>query len=238
MAEIWAAAVATVAVGAYSANQQSKAAQGAANAAQGAADASTAEQRRQYDQTRSDMMPWLNQGGWALGQQRAFLEGDWSGFEDSPDYLFAVDQGNKALSRAAAANGSLVSGGTDADRIALGQGLATQYAGNYWNRLAGLSNTGQTTAAGLGGLGANMAGQIGQNAWGAANARGSSYQQRADANSQLAAGVGNAFGQWYGANVNQPAQQQPFAWQPQQQGWMSNGLGPSNGNAWNFGGTV
>lgn len=194
------AAAVTAVAGAYSANQQKKAAQGSANAAQGAADAATAEQRRQYDQTRQDMMPWLQQGGWALGEQRRFLDGDWSGFQESPDYLFAVNQGNEALSRAAAANGSLVSGGTDADRIALGQGLATQYAGNYWNRLAGLSNTGQTTGAGLGTLGANMAGNIGQNMWGAANARASSYQQQADANSQFAAGLGNAFGNWYGNN--------------------------------------
>ena len=190
------AAAITAVAGAYSANQQKKAAQGAANAAQGAADAATMEERRQYDQTRQDMMPWLQQGGWAVGEQRRFLDGDWSGFESSPDYLFAVDQGNKALSRAAAANGSLVSGGTDADRIALGQGLATQYAGNYWNRLAGLAGTGQTTANQLGGFGANMANQIGQNAWGAANARASAYQQRADANSQLAgtvAGLGSSY---------------------------------------------
>src|SRR5690606_7233334 len=88
----------------------------------------------------------------------------------------------------------------DADRIALGQGLATQYAGNYWNKLSGLSGTGQQTGQYLGQMGANMANQAGQNAWGAANARASAYGARADANSQFAAGLGNSFGQWYGNN--------------------------------------
>lgn len=195
----WGVAVAAV-VGAYSASEQGKAAEGQADAAAGAAAASTAEQRRQYDQTRADQMPWMVAGQDALNRQRAFLEGDWSGFQNSPDYVFAVNQGNEALSRAAAANGSLVSGGTDADRIALGQGLATQYAGNYWNKISGLSGTGNQTGQYLGGMGANFANQFGNNQWAAANARGSAYQQQADANSQFASGLGNAFGQWYGQN--------------------------------------
>lgn len=152
----------------------------------------TQEQARQYDQTRQDLMPWMDAGGWALGQQKNFLTGDWSGFENSPDYAFAVDQGFKGLNRGAAAQGNFGSGGADADRIALGQGLATQYAGNYWNRLSGLSGTGQQTANQLGQYGANYANQAGQNAMNGANARASSYANTANA-------WGNALNGAYGA---------------------------------------
>lgn len=238
MAEVWVAG-ATLAVGAYSANQQKNAAEDAANAAQGAADASTAEQRRQYDLTRQDQMPWLQAGQQALQLQDNFLKGDMSGFENSAGYKFAVDQGFQGLNRGAAANGSFNSGGADADRIAFGQGLASQYADNYWNKLSGRAGIGQSTASGLGTLGANMAGNIGNNYMNAANARASSYGAKADANSQLAAGIGGAFNNWNQNRIaSQSNTQQPFAWQPQQGGWQSGtgSLGPSNGSSWNFGG--
>lgn len=200
MAEIWGAAIGAAA-GLYGASQQAGAAGDAANAAQGASAAATAEQRRQYDQTRQDMMPWLDAGRNALAQQQAFLAGDYGNAFASPDYLAAFEQGMKGLDRANAANLSLTSGGADADRIQFGQQLATQQLGNYWNRLAGLSGTGQTTAGQLGQFGQQYANQMGNNAWAAANARGTAYGQRADAYSQAAAGIGGAFNNWYQGNL-------------------------------------
>ena len=47
-------------------NKQSKAAQQAANASQAASDQATAEQARQYDQSRQDMLPWQTVGKSAL----------------------------------------------------------------------------------------------------------------------------------------------------------------------------
>jgi hypothetical protein len=52
------AAAASAAGGAYSASQQSKAAKQGAQAAQSATDQNIAEQRRQYDQTRQDQLPF------------------------------------------------------------------------------------------------------------------------------------------------------------------------------------
>lgn len=49
-----------------SSNAQKKAAQNAANASQNATDQTIAEQRRQYNQSRQDMMPWLTTGTSAL----------------------------------------------------------------------------------------------------------------------------------------------------------------------------
>lgn len=52
------AAGASAAGGIYSASQQAKAAKQGAQAAQGATDQTIAEQRRQYDQTRQDLLPF------------------------------------------------------------------------------------------------------------------------------------------------------------------------------------
>lgn len=176
----------------------SNAARDGADAQMAASDAATAEQRRQYDQTRQDMMPWLNAGTWALQRQQNFLQGDYSAALNSPDYRAAYDQGMKGLERASAANLSLTSGGADADRIAFGQSLATQQIGNYWNRLAGLSGTGQTTAGTLGQFGANYANQAGNNAMNAANARASAYAGQANAWGNTLQGLAGLAGNYFG----------------------------------------
>lgn len=175
-----------------------KGAKDAAKAQTKAADTATAEQRRQYDITHADQMPWLQTGTWALDQQKKALTGDWSGFMQSPDYQYALDQGFKGLDRSAAARGRLYSGGYGEDLTKFGQGLATQNYGNYMNRLAGLSNTGQTTANSLGVLGANYANNAAQNTIGAGNARASGYINQANsygnALNQLGGIAGNYFG--------------------------------------------
>lgn len=193
----WAVAGAVLGAGISAAGQNSAAKKGAA-AGNAATQATIDEQRRQFDLTRKDQLPFLEAGYDSLRRQNAFLNGDWSGFMNSPDYKFALEQGAKALDRGAAARGAMFSGGADADRIALGQGLATQYNSNYWNKLAGRAGQGQTTAAGLGQLGANMAGNVG-NALMAngANQRNSIYDS-ANAWSNFGQQAVGAFGQWYG----------------------------------------
>jgi hypothetical protein len=176
----WGIAAAAV-IGAYGASQQARAGERGAAGQTAAARYATDENRRQFDLTRRDMAPWLGAGTDALARQTQFLNGDMSGFQNSADYKWAVDQGFKGLDRGAAAGGGLYSGGADADRIALGQGLASQYAGDYWNRLAGVSGTGQTTANQLGQLGQGYSFQNGQNAMNGANARASAYANTANA---------------------------------------------------------
>jgi hypothetical protein len=192
----WAVA-ATVVVGAYSANQQKKAGEKGADAQSDASAANIAEQRRQFDIAQENQRPFLEAGVGALGRQEQYLSGDTSGFQNSADYKFAVDQGFKGLDRGAAARGALYSGGADADRIALGQGLATQYANNYWDKLARQAGQGQASAQNLGGLGANVANQIGANNNNAAQARASQYANTANANSNFANQALGAFGQYW-----------------------------------------
>lgn len=197
--------VAAAVVGAYGANKQAKANERGARGQQDAADAATAEQRRQYDLTRQDQMPFLDAGYDALRRQQQALDGDWSGFENSPDYAYARDQSLQALERGAAARGGFTGGGADADRLAMASGLANQNFGNYWDRLAGRAGQAQSSATNLGALGMQMAGNIGNNYARAANANASAYANNANLYSQAAAGIGGAFNNWYQGNrANNP----------------------------------
>lgn len=192
-----AAVVAGAAISAYSQNRAAKKAAGATSSAN---DAAIAEQQRQFDLTRQDQMPWLESGRNALARQNAFLAGDTSGFENAADYKFAVDQGFKGLNRGLARSGGLWSGGGDADRIALGQGLATQYANNYWNKLAGQAGQGQQSAQSLGGLGQGMANNVSGLLANSGLARASAYQQQGSALGGLGTAAAGAFNNWYQQN--------------------------------------
>ena len=158
------------------------------------------EQRRQFDLSRGDYKPFMDAGYDSINDQNAFLKGDWSGFQNSPDYAFALDQGTKALDRSAASRGRLYSGGYGEDLTRFGQGLATQNADNYWAKLAGRAGQGYSATSGLAGLGANMAGNIG-NAYGnIGQARASSFANQGYNNAAMYSNLGNLFGQWYGNN--------------------------------------
>lgn len=194
------AAVAGTAVSVVGGVTSSNNAKKGANAQAAAAEAAARESGRQYDQTRQDMMPWLNAGTNALAQMQQLNSGDFSSFQESPDYQFAFDQGLQALDRSAAARGSLYSGGADADRIAYGQGMASQQYGNYYNRLAGLAGMGQQTSVQMGQFGAQNAANQGQYAMDAANARASAYGQQANAWNNALAGIGGAVGYGIGNN--------------------------------------
>lgn len=190
-------------VGAVGSNR----AAGKAADAQGAANqAAIDEQRRQYDQTRQDQLPFLNSAYTALGIQNAMLGGDFSQFYNSPDYAYTLDESMKALDRGAAARGAMFSGGADADRIRLGQGLASQNFNNFWDRLRGMTGQGQGAAQSLGSLGANSANGIAGLLSSSGQARASSYLQQGNNWAQLAGGIGNAIG--YGLS-SRPPQQQP-----------------------------
>lgn len=191
------AAAAVAAYGTYAAGKKG------ANAQKSSNQAAIAEQQREYDQSRADQLPFLQAGQNALNLQQKFLAGDTSGFQNAADYKFAVDQGFKGLDRGAAARGNLWGGGADADRIALGQGLATQYANNYWNKLAGMAGQGQTSAGNLGSLGANAAGNIGGYLQNQGAATASSYANAANSFGNFANQAANMYGQ-YQANYIPP----------------------------------
>lgn len=191
-------AVAGAAAGLIGGYLNNKSGEKGANAAAGGQMAAILEQQRQYDQTRQDMMPWLDAGRFGLNRLTALASGDFSNFYKSPEYQFTLGQGLQSLERGAAARGGLYSGGADADRMRFAAGLASQEYGNHWNRLAGLSGVGQTAATNLGAFGQQSAANIG-NAYGnIGNIRQSMYQQQGQNNAQMVGAVGGAFANWLG----------------------------------------
>lgn len=183
----------------YGANKSASAAKAGAKASQKATDATIAEQKRQFDLTRSDQMPWLQAGTTALGTQQALLSGDYSKFYDSPDYQFSLDQGMKGMDRSAAARGRLYSGGYGQDLNKYAQGMATTNYNNFYSKLAGLSNTGSGTAQNLGGLGANYANSMGTALQNNANNRASAYNSQANAWGNAATQIGGIAGNYFGS---------------------------------------
>lgn len=190
MAAITGAAIAAGAA-AYSANRQSSAAKDAARAQSRGADAATAEQRRQFDLSMEMTAPRRAIEGNALNLLAQMTgvptaaggapggEPDFSAFYNSPDYQFALQQGEQSAQRGASAMGNLRSGNTLAALTRYGQGMASQQFGNYISRLSSLANGGATQQAANNaiGLGDRVAGNI-QNG---ANARASGIAGSANA---------------------------------------------------------
>lgn len=171
------------ALGASAANKASK-------AQSKAADQSVAEQRRQYDltrtdtlaaqsQARTDLAPWMQAGQNALSNLQ-----NPAAFQASPGYEWLRSQGEKGVGNSFAARGGAFSGNALKALSEFNQGLASQEYGNWWNRQAGMAGVGQNTAGqlgnqaisganALGAFGANAAGNIGNSLMAAGDARAS-----------------------------------------------------------------
>ncbi|SDQ41986.1 hypothetical protein [Pseudoxanthomonas sp. CF125] len=230
-------AVVVAAGSAYAANRQAGAAKDAANAQRDAAGSAMGYQRERDGIFDQNIAPYLQAGNQALGQLNALNSGDYSGFENSPDYLYARQQTQQGVERGAASRGGLYSGGTNVDLGNALNGIASQNLGGYRSSLMNLAGLGQNSAVGAGNLGQqssrNMADLYGQQGSAAANGAIGS----ANAWSNGIAGIAGAVGQYAGNRQSsyQP-QSQWGAFAPNQPAQNSYGsLGPSNGNSWNFG---
>lgn len=149
----------------------------AASAQQYAADQTIAEQRRQYDQTRTDLSPWMQQG-----QSAAASQGDLLGLngpeaqaaaiaaqQGSPLYESLFRNGQNTLLQNASATGGLRGGNTQGALANFGKDTLAQVIEAQLTRLGGVSEQGQNAAAQVGNFGANAANSIG-NALGDAGA--------------------------------------------------------------------
>jgi len=137
-------------IGAYGANQ---AADAESDALQGAID----EQRRQYDQNRQDLMPWMQAGQGALGN----LQNPQASFAASPGYEWARNEGQRDIGNSFAARGGAASGNALKALTDYNTGLAQQDYGNWWNQQSNLAGLGQTATTNVGQFGQNAAGNIG-----------------------------------------------------------------------------
>lgn len=124
-------------------------------------------------------------GGWSPSQATTAAPSsgtpDMSVFQESPDYQFNLQEGQRALNNSLVARGRGLSGAAIKAGIRYASGAASQQFGDFYNRLAGIAGVGQAANAQSAALGANAANNIGNYAINAANtignARASTYQQ-------------------------------------------------------------
>lgn len=118
------------------------------------------------DQVRGgikDLQPWM-QPGFDANNLQAALSGAmgpdaqaqaYANFQESPGQAWLREQGERSLTRNAAALGGLGGGNVMKELTRYGQGLASQDFNNYFNRLGGIADRGMQASA----LGANLRGQ-------------------------------------------------------------------------------
>lgn len=151
------------------------------------------EDRRQFDTSRADSMPWLEDGKKALGELN-----DPNAFTASPEYQFRRSEGQRDIGNSFASRGGAFSGNALRKLAEFNQNIASEEHGNWWNRTASRAGVGQTTAGQLGVLGANFAGRVGENIKDAGDARASGIVNTAANRLQgFQTGMRNA-GQWFG----------------------------------------
>lgn len=159
-------------------------------------------QRSTYEQGREDSLPWLEAGQSALKQYRVEMglaDGE-SGFQATPGYEFAVQQGEQGIKNNLAALGLKGSGAALKALTRFRTGLANQEYGKYLGNIANIAGMGQGQSQSLGNLGAAVGnGQIsgalglGSNLMQGASAIGNAFQNAGAARASGYVGQANAF---------------------------------------------
>lgn len=196
------AAIGSVVGGLGSALIGSSASQSAADTQANAANQAAAIQKYMYDQTRGDLSPYNKQGTNALSTLAGLygLPGGATGqtaqglsdyITNLPGYQFQQQQGEQGIQRNAAANGTLMSGGTLKALDQYNQGLAGTYYGNYINQLSQLAGLGESAASQTG----NYATQAGSNI-------GNSLMSAGQATASGQIGSANAWAGGLGGGIN------------------------------------
>jgi hypothetical protein len=179
---------------------------GVANASESAAQLQAQEaqnalgfQEQEFNTTQANQAPFLKAGQTAVGDlssqlapggplTQAYPGGSFTAptaaqAQATPGYEFTLQQGQDAIQNSAAAQGNLLSGGTEASLDQYSQGLASgtyqqsfnnaqslyntnyntwaQQQANQFNRLASVAGLGQTTAGQLGQEGQQAASNVG-----------------------------------------------------------------------------
>ena len=166
---------------------------GAAKSGQNAAQA-------QFAQEQANLAPYRTAGDSAVGVASdlsgangpAAANAAMANFQTDPGYQFQLQQGERAVDAGAASQGILRSGATIKGEDTFGQGLAEQDFTNYYNRLFGLSQLGETAAAG-GSPSAIAAG----------NSANQAGLTQAGIYGNAAQGVGNAFNNYQNQSLYQ-----------------------------------
>lgn len=206
MSVIAAAVVGSAALGAYSSNQQGKAAKNAANAQSAAADAGIEQQNKQFEAIQALLKPYVDAGTGALtGQQNLIgLNGAPAqqkaidALRTSPQFTSLLAQGENSILSNASATGGLRGGNTQAALAQFSPALLAQVIEQQYGRLGGLTSVGQNAAAGVGNAGMNTSNNISNllQQQGAAQAGGALAQGQARAG--YANAISGAIGSYFG----------------------------------------
>lgn len=156
------------------------------------------EYRTGYEGQQALWDPFRNFGMEAMGGIRALNSGDYSGFQNSPDYQYALQQGLAGVGSQAGQMGNLFSGARLTAANNKAQGLATQNLGNYRNSLYNQLGYGQNATNALSGALMNTTQGIANANMGLGDAGASRYINASNAGQ-------NAAGNWmnFGGNVLQ-----------------------------------
>lgn len=113
-------------------------------------------QEKMFEEGRSDLAPWREAGGKAIGQGFGMLQPGYD-YKTSPGFQFRLDEGLRGVENSAAAKGLLQSGGTlkGIDRYA--EGLAASDFNDQFNRVMSVASGGQQAATSGANLGQNYA---------------------------------------------------------------------------------
>jgi hypothetical protein len=140
---------------------QKKAAAKAADAQTQTSELGIEEQRRQFDAIQKLLEPYVNAGGPALDGQQDILGLNGvdqqkmaiNGIASSPMYTDLARQGEEAILQNASATGGLRGGNTQGALAQFRPQLLNQLIDQQYQRLGGLTNLGQASAAGVGAAG-------------------------------------------------------------------------------------
>lgn len=187
------------------------AAEDAANAQASAMRSATNLQRRMFETTRQDLMPWLEAGRTALQGYMGELGYGGSDFQskfaETPAYQFQVEQGERGVLNNLSALGMKDSGAALKSLERFRQGLASQEYGNYLSRLSGAAGAGQSAGNSLGAFSGQTAGMMGNMMAGEGAARASGYIGANNALMQGLGGAANFLGQAFAPRPAAPMQQ-------------------------------
>lgn len=178
-------------VGSLTGSTQADAAHDAARAQEEYLRQAIAEFRNSYTGQQALWNPFVNAGTQGLSNLNALNSGDYSGFSNSPDYLYARGQALDAVDSRAGALGNLFSGARATALEQRGNDLATQNLGNYRNALNQQIGYGLSGTAGLSGALSDTTHGIADSLTGIGNARAGG-----------AIGAGNAYGNALGNLIN------------------------------------
>lgn len=185
----------------------------------------TDESRRQYDLYRQDQAPYREAGYAGIDQLKLLLGlgGDpkdanfgaltrqftGANLQSDPGYQFGLQQGTNAIESSASARGGLFSGATQKALAKYGQDYAgtkfgeafdrnRTYQTDLFNRLSGLSGTGQQATQSTGAAGQHFADQFGNYNIQGGNARAANYLNQGNILSNLAGKAGDMMGGYFG----------------------------------------